>query len=196
MHPARVRYARARVALGAVVALAAVVVACEMPSPEMLAPDGKDAASTRVYGNGAPSAALATDALRRIVVERFPEVARGEGGPRVLFVVRSAEGKITLTESQVADEFVRMPAPAQATAREGEMPLAVTPNGSSAPGAVQIKKRAPGGNVALPSPIAALRPNEIEAIEVSKHAAGKLAPQSVSVILISLKAGAEVTQPR
>ncbi|MDF2772150.1 MAG: peptidase BlaR1 [Geminicoccaceae bacterium] len=207
MHPAHVRYARARVALGAVVALAAVVVACEMPSPEMLAPDGKDVASTRVYGNSAPSAALATSDLRQIVDERFPEVARGEGGPRVLFVVRTADGKIAVTESQVADQYVRMPARAPtpeasvepsaptrapATTRDGEIRLAATPVDSRPTGALQLKTRAPGGSPNLPSPIGTLRPNEIEAIEISKHAAGKLAPQPVSVILISLKPGAVV----
>ena len=219
MHPARVRYPRARMALGTVVALAAMVVACEMPSPEMLAPDGKDAASARVYGNGTRSAALGQDELRQIVAERFPKVARGEGGPRILFVVRTADGKIALSESQVADEFIRMPARTPAsgasverrdsataepraqtrapgTVRGREIRLAATPEDSRATGSVRIKKGAPGSNMALPSPIAALRPNEIETVEVSKHAAGKLAPQPVSVILISLKPGAVVPQPR
>ncbi|HEX6051603.1 MAG TPA: M56 family metallopeptidase [Gemmatimonadaceae bacterium] len=212
MHPARARYPRVRLALGTAMALAAVVVACEMPSPEMLAPDGKDAASTRVYGNGTASGALAADELRQIVAERFPEVARGEGGPRILFVVKSADGKVVLSESQAADSLGLKQSPTRrnielrggaeatnhepgrvrATAGTGEIRLRKTPSDSQSVGTLRVRTRASGGSPEIPSGVAALRPNDIEAIEVSKHAAGRVAPQPVSVILISLKSGAAV----
>ena len=195
MHPARVRHARVRVALGAAAALVAVAVACEMPSPEMLAPDGKDVATARVYGGARRSADLQTEELRALIAQRFPEVARGEGGPRILYVVRSAEATILLSESQAADELLRSrggglerrggshatsssPSAVQATAGEGEVRVAATWKAALLPG------------------VAALRPDDIEAIDVSKHAAGSLAPERVSVILIALKPGINIPTSR
>jgi beta-lactamase regulating signal transducer with metallopeptidase domain len=182
MHPERTRFPHARIALGAAAALAIVMLACEMPSPEMLAPDGKDAAATRVFGTASEAvAARGTAELRATVARHFPEVARGEGGPAILYVVTTPDARVVFTETQAATELARMPAPPNDV--EVPRPPAQRPTG--------MKVRRPGPE-ALPSGIGALRPDDIEAIDVSKHAAGVLAPAAVSVIQITLKPGAKV----
>ena len=47
MQPVRPRFGRTRFTLGTAVALAVVVLACDMPSPEVVAPDGKNQATKR-----------------------------------------------------------------------------------------------------------------------------------------------------
>ena len=104
MQPARSRFARVRFTLGAAAALAIVVLACDMPSPEVVAPDGKNQATKRLYGEIQTVVGAGPDA-KGLVSAYFPTVARGEGGPVILFVVRSATGQIVLTESQPASEL-------------------------------------------------------------------------------------------
>ena len=41
-------------------------------------------------------------AVRAMVMQYFPSIARGEGGPSILYLVRSSDGKIVLTQSQGA----------------------------------------------------------------------------------------------
>ena len=207
MHPSRVAHPRLRASLGAVVFLTAAVVACEMPSPEMLAPDGKDLASTRVFGKIAaatPDTGVAY--LQKTVAEHFPDVARGEGGPTILYIVKSPGGGVVLTESQPA-EGARMPASAsnatnspsndrtalrvRATELGPEKREAVLSREGTPVGALRVKTAGPGGRN-LPEGIGALRPDDIASIDVSKFAAGKIAPEPVSVILIELKPYAKI----
>jgi beta-lactamase regulating signal transducer with metallopeptidase domain len=230
MYPNRLRFARWRIALGATAALGLVIAACEMPSPEILAPTGKNEASQRLYGKieamKGPDGILD---LRKTVARHFPAIARGEGGPSILFVVRSAAGEIVLTEVQPASDLARtpmrqdgerearpepsqpahdavglamrvraMPAevvklrayhgePSESTPRMGEPHEATVPPH----GAERVKIRQ-NFAFAIPSGVGALEPDDIATIDVSKHAAGTLAPNAVSVISIVLKEGAAV----
>lgn len=213
MQPAPVPFARSRLALGTLVAVGIVVLACDVPTPEMLAPDGQNVAAKRLYGtvsdvvpvDGIPN-------LRSVVQRYFPSVARGEGGPAILFVVRSSAGAIVMTEAQPASELSRMPGPRSRAGGESGA-LRVAP-GSATTTATRLRagapltavgKVAPGENAAgpstlrakvrrsgIPSGIGAIEPNEIASIDIAKHAAGVLAPDAVSVIVISLKPGASV----
>ena len=98
MSPERFRFPRSRFALGAAVAISIVAVACEMPSPEMLAPDGKDVRTTRLLGKlEATEKVAGPEDLKKLVAEKFAAVARGEGGPSILFIVKSDNGAIVMT---------------------------------------------------------------------------------------------------
>jgi hypothetical protein len=219
MHPQRARFPRAQLAFGTIVALAVTVLACEMPSPEAIAPDGKDVASKRLYGE--MSKALAernarseqtVAEMRGTIVRFFPSIARGEGGPSILFVVRSSTGNIVLTQAQAA-AFARMPAVGEDTVRlrvreggrgesaarvsltagvmmrSGEAAEKVTSEGSLRE--VRARVRRSGGMV-LPTGVGALVGGDIESLDVTKHAAGAVAPNAVSIINIVLKPGAKV----
>ena len=60
MYPSRSRFAVARLALGAAVAAGVALVACDVPSPGALAPDGTNQASTRRYDDVATATANGT----------------------------------------------------------------------------------------------------------------------------------------
>ena len=202
MNPQRSRFPRSRFALGAMVAAAAVVVACEMPSPEMLAPDGKNMESKRLYGTGGPVNRVRPDEVKKLIAERFPAVARGEGGASLLFAVRSDKGELMLTESQPAvnarmpeargeiqgeaRDLERLDAKVEDRKAQTEMRLAQ----KSPRGPVGLKVRSAGMD--LPKGIGALRAEDIENVEISKHAAGVMAPNAVSLITITLKPGVKV----
>jgi hypothetical protein len=219
MHPQHARFPRAQLALGTIVALAVTVLACEMPSPEAIAPDGKDVASKRLYGDmskalaerNAQSAQTVAE-MRGTIARYFPSIARGEGGPSILFVVRSSTGNVVLTQAQAA-AFARMPAVAEDTMRmrvrdggrgesaarvpltagvmirSGEAAEKTTSEGSLRE--VRARARRPGGMM-LPTGVGALLPGDIESVEITKHAAGAVAPNAVSIITIVLKPGAKV----
>ena len=215
MHSDRPRFARARFTLGAAAALAIVVVACDMPSPEVVAPDGKNQATKRLYGESQNVVGPHLDA-KDLVTTYFPGVARGEGESSILFVVRSSTGTIVLTESQPAGDLVKIANPGgelgaankveprtpklaeptrdrvafATTGTELRMNQVRTPPGAEK-GVVLFKVRAatrPG----LPSGVGAIAPNDIATIDVSKHAAGTAAPKAVSIVTITLKPGAMV----
>jgi hypothetical protein len=185
-----------------------------MPSPEMLAPDGSNAAATRVFG--AQDKGLtnrATPDLRATVARYFPEIARGEGGPAILFIVESPDAGVVLTEVQPADELARMPAPGPEIERRAdrappppsanaarssvagkavaEVRIEELPRAQAPAGATRMKRRQ-NGELRVPSGVGALRPDDIATIDVSKHGAGVLAPKPVSIISIVLKPGAAV----
>ena len=216
MQPKRGRFPRARVAFGAAFGCAVMVVACEVPTPEMLAPDGKDAATTRLYGEMSSRLAQEATQPRELVSRYFPAIARGDGGPSILFLVKSSTGVVVLTETQAA-AFARMPAPEgnaasarialSRSARKSTQEPALTYRAEapidsmgrnararvkSRQGVELVKVRRPGSELRLPSGVAALRPDDIKAIDVSKHAAGGAAPNPVTIITISLKAGAVI----
>jgi hypothetical protein len=146
--------------------------------------------------------------LKKLVVEKFAAVARGEGGPSILFVVKSSNGSIVMTEQQAA-ENARMPVAKGEPAgqlREKEraertaLVLAETerrPAERLAPRTqetVGIKLRSARSALALPTGVGALRPDDIATVDVSKHAAGVVAPNAVSIVTIVLKPGAKVPQ--
>jgi len=230
MHPQRPRFPRARLALGAAIGIAVAVLACEAPSPEALAPDGKDVKMKRLFGEITSASAkqnLRTEQtaaeVRGMVTKYFPSIARGEGGPSILYLVRSSEGKIVLTQSQVA-ALARTPAtdgedtvrfrtrapgsgePVEPTKTTGfagrvsRVPMAAQnaeANGSL--NEVRFKTRRPGSAALLPSGVGALLPDDIASVDITKHAAGAVAPNAVSVITIVLKPGAKgppMTQAR
>lgn len=213
MHPTRTRFPRARIALGTTAALAAVVLACEMPAPEVLAPDGKNAPATRLYGKDAGATRVAPSDLRATVARFFPAVARGEGGPSILFIVRSPDGEIVMTGAERANTLLRRPqaeteislratpTPTELAARQraelAQAERARIPGArESGLGAFRLRTRQAfreaAGPVALPSGIDALRPDDIQAIEVEKHAAGAIAPEPLSVVTVTLKPGVRV----
>jgi beta-lactamase regulating signal transducer with metallopeptidase domain len=215
MQPKRSRFPRIRVALGAAAALAIVVIACDMPSPEVLAPDGKNQASKRLYGEMQARLEESGTATRALVGRYFPEIARGEGGPSILFVVKSASGAVVLAESQPATNArtpvrteTRMMEPNEMTLAERravetaharralslrakELRVAVTTQTElSSPG---LRFKVPvRSTLTIPTGIGALEPNEIASVDVSKHEAGKVAPNPVSIVTIVLKQGATV----
>ena len=214
MHPDRPRFVRARVTLGAGAALAVLVLACDMPSPEAVAPDGTNQATKRLYGEVETVVGSAPDA-KGLVSRYFPAVARGEGGPTILFVVKSATGAVVLTEAKPAGEAGPFRRQSEAPADEGktarreasaaqqdsvrvgsmtgtELHVAeVRRPGSAAHDVVMLKVRS-AQQASLPTGVEALQPNDIATVDVSKHAAGTLAPNAVSVVTIVLKPGAAV----
>ena len=221
MNADRPRFARTRLALGVATALAFAVIACDVPSPEALAPNGKNQPAKRLYGE--LSSQLQTGLDKRnaethaMVARYFPSVARGEGGPAILFIVKSATGNIVMTDSKPWTSPVRTPAGSvekiaaadrasseQAMVKQSyervtlrEQPLRV-----SGPALPSVKERksvffkVPAGNAGwVPNGVNALRPDDINSIDVTKHAPGALAPNAISVITITLKPGALVPTP-
>ena len=67
----------------------------------------------------------------------------------------------------------------------------VRQRGSAAHDVVLVKVRS-SQQASFSSRVEALRPNDIATVDVSKHAAGTLAPNAVSVVTIVLKPGAAV----
>ena len=229
MNPTRTRFARWRIALGTGAALGLIILACDMPSPEILAPNGKDEASKRLYGK--LETVVASDGvvgLRKTVARYFPVVARGEGEASILFLVKSDKGDVVLTEAQPASDFARMPMRRDASAPR---PEPSDPAGEAAELEMKVrdipvemvKLRAYEGEaralhtkiagnefeervkvlppmklrqsqalLVLPTGVGALKPDDIASIDVSKHAAGTVAPKAVSIISIVLKPGAVV----
>ena len=203
MHPAPVRYQTFRVTLGVAGALCIVVLACDMPTPEMLAPNSKDVASQRVYGKiaaGVPGEEIA--GVRQIVSQYFPAVARGDSGGSILVVVKSADGAVVLTDQRAATELARVRAPRDtASSQRYKVERPITPTASSEPRARERRssagtttRRSLSGGPRLPGLIGALKPGDIESVDVSKHAAGVVAPNAVSLILIQLKRGAAIPE--
>jgi beta-lactamase regulating signal transducer with metallopeptidase domain len=221
MHPQRPRFPRARLAIGAATAIAVTVLACEAPSPEALAPDGKDVKAKRLFGE---MTTLATQNLRAeqtaaevhgIVTQYFPSIARGEGGPSILYLVRSSDGKIVLTQSQGAalartlppggEDTVgfrtRAPGSGETVKPTRTIGFAIRParaptaaqdaQAGGSPNEVRFKTRRPGSAL-LPSGVGALLPDDIATVDITKHAAGAVAPNAISVITIVLKPGARV----
>ena len=211
MHSTRTRFGRTRATLGAAAAVALTVLACDMPSPDVVAPDGTNQATKRLYGEVKASPERSAEDNRAMVSRYFPAVARGEGGATILFVVKSHTGDILKTSAQPApalapvsaDRRQRAPNEAPASeravtsgarenvllARTPEVKQRVQTSGEEASVGVRFRSssRSPRG---IPAPIAMLSPDRIEAIEVSKHAAGTIAPNPVSIITITLKTGA------
>jgi len=177
MQPARSRFPRTRVALGAAAACVVVLLACEMPTPEMLAPDGKEVGTQRLYGKVTATGERRAEDPRETVARYFPEIARGEGEPSILFVVKSAAGGVVLTKTQPA-AFARTPAP------RGKVAVPTTT------GLRKVQLRESG--TSIPTGIGALRPEAIATVDVTKHAAGSVAPKAVSIITIVLKPGAKI----
>jgi hypothetical protein len=55
-----------------------------------------------------------------------------------------------------------------------------------------FKVRRQGSAAMLPGGVGTLRPDDIATVDITKHAAGAVAPNAVSVITIVLKPGARV----
>ena len=214
MHPHRPRFVGARITLGVAAALAVVALACDLPSPEVVAPDGTNQATKRLYGEVESVVGPAPDA--KVLVSRyFPAVARGEGGPTILFIVKSATGGVVLTEAKPASEVGQFKRPSGAptgedksvvreaeAARAGPEPVGaatrtelriaeIRPAGSAEQKVVMLKT-ASARPPSFPAGVGALQPNDVATVDVSKHAPGTLAPNAVSIVTIVLKQGAAV----
>jgi len=215
MHPHRPRFVGARITLGVAAALDVVALACDMPSPEVVATDGTNQATKRLYGEVQSVVGPAPDA--KVLVSRyFPAVARGEGGPTILFIVKSATDGVVLTEAKPASEVGQFKRPSGAptgedksvvreaeAARAGPEPVGaattrtelriaeIRPAGS-AEQRVVILKTPSARPPSFPAGVGALQPNDIATVDVSKHAPGTLAPNAVSIVTIVLKPGAAV----
>ncbi len=219
MHPDRPRFARIRVTLGAAAALAIVVLACDMPSPEVVAPDGTNQATKRLYGEIQSVVGPQPD-TKALVSRYFPAVAHGESGPTILFIVRSATGAILLTEAQPAGELARTRVPRRVLSDEDKIALrdakiaeasrervALASNGTelrmaqvaparSRQNDVMLLKVPSAARGSLPGVLGALEPNDIATVDVSKHAEGTVAPKAVSIVTITLKPRAKVPSAR
>ena len=214
MHATRPRFAGARAALGFAAALMITAFACDMPSPEVVAPDGTNQATKRLYGAQAATVTVGGQDDRAVVGRYFPEIARGEGGQRILFLVKSSTGVVVLKESQAANEPIRskLEAPKRERAvagnvvREGALEaitreepknvgLAAEAHMVETSRGVMIAKVRARPGFAIPAGVGALEPNDIATIDVSKHAPGTVAPNAISIITITLKPGAQVPTP-
>jgi beta-lactamase regulating signal transducer with metallopeptidase domain len=214
MYPKRRPFARTRGALGALTALAIAAFACDMPSPEVVAPDGTNQATKRLYGVVEEKVKGPTDE-RAIVLKYFPSVARGEDGPSILFLVKSDKGDIVLTESQawsesephrdVGNELAAPTVEGKLELHQKELsvegkqpaggPTILTMHEvrlTSRPKTIAFAKMRSGSPLTVPGGVGALDANDIATIDVSKHAAGTVAPQPVSFITIVLKPGAKI----
>lgn len=182
MQSHRPRRPLVQASLAAAVAALLVVVACEAPSPRLLAPDGQDHATRRVMGS-ATVAQLEPDSVSALVSRYFPQVVRGETGPSVLFIVRDAKGAIVRTSRADAPEPLRtaMATPGTATEREKQSfertPMKIASDARPA-GATRSK---------LPADMADLSPDDIATVDIVKHRAGTFGPSAVSVVMIVLK---------
>ena len=215
MHPHRPRFVGARVTLGVAAALAVVFLACDMPSPEAVAPDGTNQATKRMYGEVQTVVGPAPD-VKGMVSRYFPAVARGEGGPTILFIVKAATGAVVLTEAKPAGEGGPLKRPGGAPTVEDrgsvrertatgelekrettgtELHVAEVRPAGSAEHKVVLLKTPSARPPALPSGVGALQPNDIATVDVSKHAPGTLAPNAVSMVTIVLKPGAAAPTP-
>ena len=194
MHPAPIRFARSRILLGATASVALIALACDMPTPEMLAPDGKNAAPKRLYGQVAPTETVrGPDDTKRLVARYFPDVARGGGEPAIMFIVRSSTGEVVLTGTQPVSALARTRAGKNSVARTGS---ALQAGGRmrlmQGSNALRPTNREAGARTALPTGIGAINPDDIASVDVVKHAAGTVAPNATSLITIVLKPGASV----
>jgi beta-lactamase regulating signal transducer with metallopeptidase domain len=191
MHPAPIRFARSRILLGATASVALVALACDMPTPEMLAPDGKNAAPKRLYGQATPTV-NGPEATKQLISRYFPDVARGEGESPIMFVVRSSTGEIVLTATQPVSALARIRA-----SRSSEMRAEAEPRGGGrmrlAQGGSALRPtNREGARAGVPAGISAINPDDIASVDVVKHAAGAVAPNATSLITITLRAGASV----
>lgn len=216
MYPTRSRFTRTRVALGAAVAVAAVIIACDMPSPEAVAPDGTNQATKRLYGQVAAKNEPSTTDTRAFVQQYFPAVARGSVEPMILFVVKSAAGQVLFTESKPATELrrLRTAAPSRGAetldaVRERRATETARAESPMSTGRLRLRER-PGqkeservtldhatrpGEVGH-SLINSLAPEAINTVDVLKRAAGTVAPNAISIITITLKPGAVLPAQR
>lgn len=207
MHPRSSRYPRASAAGSALAMALLVALACETPSPEAIAPDGRDVGPTRLYGKVSATAGAPTLDLRAAVNRYFPDVARGEGGPMILVIVQDTSGAVVMTDRAPAVGLLKERREANAGHRvmieadtiqlRRTAPRERQAVRASAAPRMKVRSAAPAGRVAMRgapvSPVlAALRPDEIASVEVVKHSAGKIAPNAMSVILITMKPGAHI----
>ncbi|MDQ6831218.1 MAG: M56 family metallopeptidase [Gemmatimonadota bacterium] len=196
------RTAQAAVLAAAVVAI--VAVACETPHPDPVAPQQGRTSGTVSQMSYSPTQRRGDPALeariRTMILQHFPEVAKGDTSHRpMMFVMNSASTVI---------------ATARGAAVAGAMyktMLRQTPNGDH--NVIAENKAAPAerraferprenaGQVLLqrtpgpagsgePTPFSNLDPTTIDNVEVLKFPAGKMGPDAVAVILITLKPGA------
>ena len=203
MHPRRSRFAAARLTLGAAVAVGMTFVACDVPSPEAVAPSGRNEPTGGVYANANGLTGDRTTTTRAIVARYFPAVARGEGGPSILFITKAATGKVVLTEARPAGTpGPRIARPATSRQRGAADSARSTSGQVAASGTVRLsalpvqRRRvgAAGGGPFTGSFLATLRPEDIASVDVSKHEAGAVAPNAVSLVTITLKPGAVLAQ--
>ena len=212
MHPERRPFTRARIALGSAIAVAVAAFACDMPSPEVVAPDGTNQRTKRLYGELAQKVEESKEKTEAMVSKFFPSVAKGDGGPAILYLVKSDRGVVVFARAETASGPEREERRGVATERPGSAGE-VEPTEHSDAGSTEDKIKqaaAPfemrvaetGGSMAMlkvrspaawkiPSGLETLQPNDIASVDVSKHAAGAVAPKPVSIVTIILKPGAK-----
>jgi beta-lactamase regulating signal transducer with metallopeptidase domain len=148
-------------------AVGALAVACAAPSPEALAPDGRE--STQRLAGKVELAPVSNDSLRAIVLKNFPELAAGKMDSTVVFLVEDSNGQVVMNKAvlshNLADKMRRV--------RLGQ----------------EIEK---GPSIGLASakidnPLESIDPAQVAAVDVLKKAAGTVAPSPVSFVRVRLK---------
>jgi hypothetical protein len=178
MQTRRPRFPRVHAALCATAAVALIMVACEAPTPEMLAPDGTDKAEVRVYGSATGNVADRSDrGMRELVERRFPEVLAGRVGPSMLIFVSDSAGTVLASERQAAPPNV-----------EARQPAAEAPGATAAP---EPSRRRRSARAAFDSSslLNRLHSEMVQTVDVSKYKGGTFGPDPVSIIWITLKPG-------
>ena len=184
----RVRHRLLRAAPLAGAAIALVALACETPRPAPLAPSDARVAEGTLTESGLVEKKIAGAEWERIASKHFarqllaahyPDVLKGQGPESpVLWVVVDARDKV------VSHELVGQPPAGQKIAFRGGPAIF---RADSATGTATLEVRAPRIDV-TPASIRLLKPEQIEAIEITKFPADVLGPAVVSVATIRLKA--------
>lgn len=165
-------------AFGAVAALA-VAAACEAPRPGRINP----VASEQVLADdAAPRTSLTGRAeARALVEEHFPAVlTEGTGGRKTLMFVMDTEGRVLRTAA--ANEPGPERQAADAALRREDL----------SPGVGRVVIR--GMAERVPATGLEVDTDDIDRMEVSKHEAGRLGPDAVSVIVVQLKPGVSLEE--
>jgi hypothetical protein len=183
MYAHRPRLAVVRAITSSTIALSLVVLACEMPTPEMLAPDGKDQEVKVLYGEKAQETErvqMTEESLRALMAKHHPDVLEREVGPTTMVFILDDDQSLVSTgrvsERRLEDRTRQL---------------------SKAMSALPRKRLSADESVnAEPNPMQQLMQeipkSDIASVEVVKRAAMRLGPNAISVIWITLKPGAKL----
>jgi hypothetical protein len=162
----RPRHPIARAVALASLGTALVVVACEAPHPTGPRPVAR-VPVTQIRASAAPSAdsGISLDRVREVIRDRLPAVAQGTGSAQMVWIVEDSAGLITQVSYRPLAGMTR------SRVATG-VPLTAGPSGATT--------------------VPTLDANRVAGINVMKLAAGRVAPDSVDVVWVTMKAAGDV----